>query len=428
MILVGPFFMIRPAQAVVFNMPEQSSCDNGSTTLTWDGEGVVRPTVATMTVDGVAIADPAHPEINSLGAVVCPSTTKGNRTSVSIVYHTADGNTGDLSEALTPAGTLVTADTQIAITMGTLGDNAANYTFSLVYGSISSWTTANLKTAAAALSFTISPVRTPQGSGDDFAFCTAVPPNCHATKSDSDVIGASLAMSFEPGVGSNMTGSYFAMTGAMGGFVTSDTAADGSKTLVATLGAPHFLADGTTLNTGNMVAFLPTAVLNSLFGLTSGDVDATVLDVVRTSGTSTSSAIPFTVASVPGGVTLTVPTITFSTPKYTIKMTTKGIAKQKAIAVTPFKAKSTIKVIGTKVKADGTSTYKITILTKNKLGKIIKVQPSLTSKSAVTIGKPVFKGNTWTVKVMAKSKGTKVINVKAKGVLLKTVTLTFVKS
>lgn len=324
-------------------------------------------------------------------------------------------------------GLPVTESTAIAITMSTLGDNAANFTFTLVYGSISSWTTTNLKTSSAGLNFIISPTRTPQGSGDDFNFCTAVPPNCSANKSDEDVLGAAMALSFEPNVGSNMMGAYFAMTGAMGGYVASANAADGSKTLVATLGAPHYLPDGTTLNTGSMIAFLPQGVVNSLFGLTSGDVDTAMLDVVRTSGAATSSAIPFTIQAVTGGVTLTVPAITFSTPKYTIKMTKAGIKKQKTNAVTPAKSKSTTKALGTRVKANGKATYSLKVTVRNKLGKAINIQPVVTGGQGVKIGAPVYKSNTWTIKVSSTVKGVKTFKIKAKGVALKDVKVTFAK-
>jgi len=426
--LLGSSFGGAVAHATVFAMPDQASCDNGSTTLTWAGEAISRPQIASMTVDGVAIVDPANPEVDSLGASVCPVTSKGNRTGVYIYYHTDEGNTSDLSIATTPAGTPVTDTTQISITMTDLGTNAANLTFSLVYGSVSSWTTANLGTSSASLSFTISPVRTPQGSGDDFGGCTAVPPDCHATQSDSDVLGASLVFSFEPNVGSNMVGAYFALTGAMGGYVTSATAIDGSKTLVATLGAPHFLADGVTLNTGSMTAFLPQAVLNSLFGLTGADMDAATLDVIRTAGTTSTSAIPFTITPVTGGVTVNVPTITFSSPKYTIKMTAAGIQKQKIVAVTPSKYKSTFTVAGKNIKANGKATYKLSIVVKNKLGKALKIQPIITSSTGVRIGKPTFKGATWTFNVSATSAGLKKLKITAKSSIIKTLPVTFVKA
>ncbi len=426
--IIGIFGLHAHAQAATFNMPDQSSCDNGSTTLTWVGEGVVRPQISSMTVDGTAIADPANPELNSLGAVVCPNTTKGNRTSVSVIWHTDQGNTSDLSIATTPTGDPVTTDTKIAITMTNLGDNAANFTFTLVYGSVSSWTTANLGTTAASVDATISPVRTPHGSGDDFGGCTAVPPDCHANKSGEDVLGASFVLSFEPGVGINMAGSYFALTGAMGGWVTSSTAADGSKRLVASLGAPHFLADGTTLNTGSMEAFIPTAVLNSLFGLASGDVDTSTLDVTRTSDTTTTSDVPFTIHAVTGGITLSVSTITFSSPKYTIKMTAAGLKLQQANLKTISKYKTTYKIIGKSIKANGTGVYTVQIRTRNKFGTIIKVQPILISSPLITIGKPTFKSNIWTFKLSARRAGTKTITVTSKGRLLKTLKLIFVKA
>ena len=254
-----------------------------------------------------------------------------------------------------------------------------------------------------------------------------MPPNCHATKSDEDVLGMSVVLSFESNVGSNMRGAYFAMTGAMGGWVTSATDTDGSKHLVASLGAPHFLADGTTLNTGSMVAFLPAPVISSMFGLTSGDLDTTTLDITRTSGTTTTTDVPFTIASVPGGVTLTVPTITFSSPKYTIKMTAAGLKKQQLIAKTPSRSKSTIRVIGSKVKANGTSTYSVVVIVRNKLGKVLTIYRPILTNSTLHITRATRSGNQWTSKVSAMHAGLKLIKITANGVSLGTISLNFFK-
>lgn len=425
--LLAPFSIPPTAKAVTFNMPDQASCDNGSTTLTWAGEDVARPQVASMTVDGETIADPANPELNSLGVVVCPGTTKGNRTGVTVIWHTAGGNTSDLSEALTPLGTAVTTSTQIALTMSNLGDNAAKFTFTLVYGGVTAWTTANLGTASASLSTTLTPTRTPHGSGDDFGGCTAVPPTCTALKSDEDVLGVSMALSFEAGVGTQMAGSYFALTGAMGGYVTSVTNADGTKSLAASIGAPHFLADGATLNTGSMVAFLPTATVNSLFGLTSDVLDTTTMDVIRTSGSTTTSAVPFTIAAVAGGVTLTVPTITFSSPKYTVKMTAAGLAKKKLIAKTASPSKSTVRILGSNIKANGKATYRVEIRVRNRLGGLLTYKPVITSTPTVTVSKGTNKAGTWTFTLSTRTKGQKTVKIKANGMTLKTAKVTYVK-
>lgn len=426
-LLLTAFFVAAPARATTFNMPDQDGCDNGSTTLTWVGEGVTRPQIASMTVDGQAIADPAHPGLNSLGAVVCPSTTKGNRTSVTVIFHTASGNTSDLTDAVTPTGDPVTSSTAIAISMTDLGQNAAHFTFSLVYGQVLSWTTGGLGTSSASVNATFSPVRTPQGSGDSFGGCSAVPPTCTAAKSDEDVLGVTFGLSFEPNVGTQMAGSYFALTGAMGGYVTSATATDGSKTLVASIGAPHFLADGTTLNSGSMTAFLPSAVVASLFGLPTTDLDTTTLDILRTSGSTTTSAVPFTIATVPGGVTLTVPTITFSSPKYTVKMTAAGLQKQKMVAVTPSPSKSTITVIGSKVKANGVASYKVQVVVRNRLGKVLKIKPILVSTPGIQVSVPTYKNGAWTFKLSTKKVGTKTIKVSANAHGLKTIHLNFIK-
>jgi len=408
-------------------MPDQAGCDNGSTTLTWVGEGVARPQITSMTVDGETIPDPANPALDSLGAVICPGTTKGNRTGVTVIWHTAGGNTSDLTGALTPLGAPVTTSTQIGITMGNLGDNASKFTFTLVYGQVNAWATANLGTSSASVSATISPVRTPQGTGSDFGGCTAVPPTCNALKSDEDVLGVSMALSFESGVGTQMAGSYFALTGAMGGYVTSVTATDGSKSLAASLGGPHFLADGTTLNTGSMTAFLPNSVVNSLFGLTSDVLDTTTMDVLRTSGATTTSAVPFTITAVTGGVTLTVPTITFSSPKYTVKMTAAGIAKQKVIAKTASPSKSSVRVLGHNIKANGKGVYRVEVRVRNRLGKWLNYKPVITSTPGVNVSNGVNRGGTWVFTLSTRTKGEKTVKIKANGMTLKTAKVTYLK-
>lgn len=389
--------------------------------------GIASPVVASMTVDGEDVVTPATPADNSLGVTICPGTALGARTGLSVYYHTSSGNTSDLTNAKTPSGAAITEASQITITMNNLGDNAKYFTFALVHGLVSSWVTTGLGTAAASLTFTVSPVRTPELTSADAGGCTATPPDCHALKSDADVLAAGLDMSFDHSVGATMSGAYFALTGAMGGYVVGGTSADGSKPLVASLGGPHFLSDGATLNSGSMTAFLPNSVLNTMFGLTSADIDSATLDVLRTIGTATTSAVPFTISAVSGGITLTVPTITFSSPKYTIKMTAAGVQKQKVVAVTPSKYKSTFKVAGKNVKANGKAVYRVSVVVKNKLGKVLKTTPSLTALGA-KVGKPVFKSNTWTFNVSATSKGVKTLKVKAKGSLLKTLSVTFVKA
>ncbi len=304
-------------------MPTQSQCDSGSTTYTWTGLGIARPVIASMIVDGETIPDPTNPADGSIGAVVCPNVDLARKTGLTVYRRSGSEGHIDLTGAVTPAGNPITSSSVITITLTNMGDLARYYSFSLVHGVVSTWTTANLGTSSASLTVALSPSRTPlvSGSGDS-EFCSATPPNCHAAKSDSDVLSASLDMDFDQaGSFSTFTGAYFGLTGAVAGFVQASTASDGTRSLSATLGAPHALADGTTANTGSMQAFLPDSVLSSMFGLSSGSIDAATLAVSRTESTST-SFVPFTVEVVTGGVIVKISDITFSSPVYKIKKST----------------------------------------------------------------------------------------------------------
>ncbi len=349
--------------------PDQSQCQSGSTTYTWDALGIARPQIATMSVDGETVADPTNPAEGSIGAAICPNVELGRKTSL-FVYYRHDGlNDFDLTGAVTPGtGLPITASSNISITLTNMGDLAQYYSFSLVHGTVSAWSTANLGTASASLSLTFAPTRTPFGSGDSFDRCSATPPVCNAPKSDVDGLSASLDMDFDQtGHFAAFTGAYFALTGAMGGFVEPTTDAAGVNSLVATLGAPHTLADGVTPNTGNMQAFLPTAVVNTLFGVTAGTIDTSTLTVTRTEGTS-STVAPFTVTASADGVLVSVPDITFSSPVYTIA---KKVAAAKIIDSVSGKV-----VAGAKVSM--TKTTKVT----KKVGK----KSVTTTKSVVVKG------------------------------------------
>lgn len=311
--------VVSPASVSAMPAPSQAECTSGSTTYTWDGEGITPPTISGLSVDGEDIVDPTSPEDGSLGASICANVEDGRRTGLFVYRRDGVNNDMDLTGAVTPdSSSPITADSEITITIEDMADLAEFYSFSLVHGYVTNWETSNLGTADASLTITLKPVRTPSGSGPDFEFCTATPPNCNAETSEDDVLSASLDMTFDQtGYGSEFTGAYFGLTGAMGGWVEAQRAEDGSQSLVATLGAPHFLEDGTTLNTGSLQAFLPTNVLEDLLELPPGEVDTSSLAVTRTEGGDTEEA-PFTISTVEGGVVVGMNDITFSSPAYTI--------------------------------------------------------------------------------------------------------------
>lgn len=430
----------------------QSSCNGGSSFIyAWSSMGISPPVVASLKIDDEDMPDPANPANGFLGTAVCAGTDKGARTGLQIYYHSADGasDTDDLTGLTTPGGHTITTSSKITVTLTNMGDLAKYFNFALVHGTVSSWKTANLGTATASLTFTISPVRTPAGTGDDFGYCTATPPHCTAAKSDSDYLGAGVDMSMDQSGNTTFRGAYFGLVSAMGGFVQAVRNSDGTQSLVAILGAPHFLADGVTPNVGSLSAFLPNSVLESLFGLPAGGVvTSSLLRATRTDGATTSDA-PFTVTPTNGGVIVKLTDITFSSPTYTItkapevtsmpevatttgststqsSATTKNVATP--VTITANKDKSTVRVDGTNIAADGKASYRIVVAVKDKSGTVITDQkPELTADQAtkVTITDPVLVGGEWIAYATSTKAGDKTITVKAGGVQLSDAKMTF---
>ncbi|MFO0705031.1 MAG: cell wall-binding repeat-containing protein [Candidatus Andersenbacteria bacterium] len=318
-LVAAVFFVPHLAHAAGDSMPDQSQCDSGSPDFTWNDLGLDRPVIASMTVDGQVVPDPTNPDVGEVGAVVCAAQDEGRFVGVTLYRHDGlNDDHQDLTGAMAPDGvTPITDETQFHLVLTDMGELDEFYTFSLIHGVVLDWATAGLGTDAASVDVTLTPARTPLGTGSDFDFCTATPPHCNATKSDMDVLSGSLYMLFDQdGYGEDVAGSYFALVSAMGGFVTPEQTPEGPTDLVASLGAPHFLADGTTPNVGSMQAFLPTAVVAGFFGLLPDEIDTSSLSVVRTETGSTISTVPFNAQEVSGGVEINVDNITFSSPDY----------------------------------------------------------------------------------------------------------------
>jgi hypothetical protein len=347
-VLVATSFLSVPIASATgsptLGAPDQASCNSGSTTYIWDtldhGDPVAPPTITHMSIKPTAssasevIADPTNPTLGSIGASVCPNVAMGRRSGMFVYVKTNSGGDFDLTNGVTPdTESPITGDSEITITIdaGDMGDLAPYYSFSLVHGYVTNWVTSGLGTSNAALNITLKPVRTPYGNGDDFGFCTATPPNCNANKSDVDAISASLDMTFSTsgdegtpsevwdinGGGSSVRGAYFGMTGAMGAWAEAVGQGGQPRALKASLGGPHYLADGTTPNVGSLQAFIPDAVVENLFETTADQLSADTLSVTRTEGSTTDSA-NFTVTQVTGGVVVSMDNVTFSSPAYNI--------------------------------------------------------------------------------------------------------------
>lgn len=342
----GMYSVVYAEPVSTLGVPDQSSCEaGGSTTYRWDnlddGAAVERPVITSMSVKASSnvsaetISDPTDPEIGSIGATICPNVALGRRTGLTVYTKTVAGNDINLSDAVTPStSSPITENSEITITIsaGDMGDLAPYYSFSLIHGYVVNWVTSGLGTANAALSVTLKPVRTPYGSGEQFNFCTATPPNCNANKSDVDVLSASLDMTFTTvnegtvnedweinGNYSEMRGSYFGMTGAMGGWAEAIGPGGQPRSVRASLGAPHYLADGTTLNVGSLQAFMPDSVIETIFETTADNLSEETISVTRTEE-GFSEGAPFTITSVEGGVVVGMDNVTFSSPQYTISI------------------------------------------------------------------------------------------------------------
>ncbi len=92
-----------------------------------------------------------------------------------------------------------------------------------------------------------------------------------------------------------------------------------TQTLTWTVGAPHFLPDGTTINQGFYQAMIPGADATLLWGLTNINQAASALVVSETSSGGASSQIAESSVSVKGGnIFISATGFSFSSPKFKI--------------------------------------------------------------------------------------------------------------
>jgi len=325
---IGASLVGAPAGAVVQDgVPDQASCDSGSVTPIWPQTGIVnRPRLTAITIDGESISPSRveSPLAGEIGAAICAQDTNFAKNSGLVFYRKvgAMDTSSNLTGALTPGGLAITASSQIVVSVD-MGDLSPYFSFATVFGKVNSWATTGLRTATATLTASFSPVNGVVIDGrDDFGQpspteegCTQQPPNCDPAKADADTFGIGMQFKAERGADTgfnSFAGGYFALQSAVGGFV-----APRDNSLDVTIAGPHFRADGATLNVGSMSAFLPDTFLQQSFGLAAGDVTNATFAVTRTEGGETATA-PWTYQVVPGGITVDVANITFSTPVYRI--------------------------------------------------------------------------------------------------------------
>ena len=162
------------------------------------------------------------------------------------------------------------------------------------------------------------------------------------------------------------------------------------------VGGPHFKADGTTLNYGDITVFIPTEAVIACFGAPPSVAQA-ALAVTRTvngttdtatTGTATEAGLAYTVtADDATGLTISVPQVTFSKPTYkvatkngkSLALKTKTYASLLQLALMRKPAGGSIRVVSktsktcasaqSKVYAYKTGLCKASVVTYSKSGK-----------------------------------------------------------
>ena len=173
-----------------------------------------------------------------------------------------------------------------------------------------------------------------------------------------------------------------------------------SPTLLVSMNGPHFQADGATLNTGSLEAFMPNALLANCVG---GDAEAAKagLSVTRTeSGATTPVAgSAFTATAEADGLRITVPRVGFSSPTY--RMAFKASSKPSKPVVSWSSSKSA-KSVTASVSAVTGVTYSVGA----KSGKLAKSGSCKTNKKTkkTDCAIKLAKGS-WLVSVTPKKSG-----------------------
>lgn len=197
------------------------------------------------------------------------------------------------------------------------------------------------------VSFNVTPARVNVVNGSDRpAGCDPPSENgrykasCSGTNASATEFAARVSVrysafaspSFLPGMTVSANADLFYVQVDAGCPTARGGSADVATALDIQLLGPHFEADGTTVNTGSLTAFLPTSTILSCFGSTmdpttiaesvqlerTEDGALQVAQAVATTAAAT-TGLAYVVTPSVGGLTVTVPTITFSQPTYKMK-------------------------------------------------------------------------------------------------------------
>jgi len=178
---------------------------------------------------------------------------------------------------------------------------------------------------------------------------------------------------------------------------------------VAVTGTPHFRADGVTINSGDLKAFIPKETALKCFGdgdaATTLDIIATKLTVTRTATSVPSSSPEFTavaVATPTEGILVVVKKMTFSNPKYTLASLLKSASVTTGGGGTggSTSSKATmLKVAGKTATISVTLTKKATFKIYKKINNRLTLIKTVQGKVGVNrVATPYVKGYSYVVK------------------------------
>ena len=281
------------------------------------------------------------------------------------------------------------------------------------------WNTSNLGTPNAEFRIKFKPVITPMIM--DFGVnngCTSTPIGgpgpCNPTKSDLEMLAASITLSLDDTVNTALTGAIFATQGAIFGYLDPvGTAA--APVLDLQMAAAHYRPDGSTLQTGVMKALLPSQALLNIYGVLPADA-ATFFTATRSGAAGTQRAPTYSTwsAAVEGsdGLLITISDITFSSPTYQVKR--KGTAAKATVKIAGGKTSVAINPVGACKAGKCTATvYKTVSAMSGKAVKVGVVTSSAKGSFMLSVAKAKLKkGTPYSVTIRLK-KGGKLVTTAA---------------
>ena len=247
-----------------------------------------------------------------------------NRVAITLAVNNGTGNANqDLTGFLTPGDVI-----ELVLQMGSGAFAGSNVQWSWANGVVSRWNVSTSAGGATSITVRIAPTPTPVPDWSSMSMgsqcCTCdMPSNCPLQRASAFTLSANFFVS----VGASATplaGAMFATTNAvMGGLALGS----GGSSLDYAFASAH-LAPDSSLLTGSLNAFVPSATVAALFGGLSSADAAAALNVTRTGdpGTQASVAIAPVTASSFGsdGVLVTVNGVTFSAPTYSVALHASG--------------------------------------------------------------------------------------------------------